>query len=418
MLYIRLIFESFRFAWNALVTNPLRTLLSLSGVTIGIFAIIAVLTVVDSLERSIKDSFSFLGAGVIYIEKWPFIGSPDFPWWKYIKRPDATYEEFRFLEQHVKNASGSCIFAIVGNRTIKRGNSSTSGINLFGTTFGHIDIFELNFQSGRYFTRQEIDNGRNVALIGHKVKDKLFPNEDAVGEEIKLRGLKYVVVGVLAEEGESLLDTPSNDDNVLIPYDSFRKIYRTGGARYGTPSRLAFKGYDEDEGLILLENELRGMMRAKRGLKPNEEDNFELNRPEAIANEIGKVFSVLTIAGWIIGGFSILVGAFGIANIMFVSVTERTSIIGLQKSLGAKNFFILLQFLFESVFLSVIGGGMGLFIVYLGTFLPTGSLELILSIQNISIGIGVSGIVGVLSGIIPAISASRLDPVIAIRAGG
>lgn len=416
-MFLRLIFESFRFAWNALVTNPLRTILSLSGVTIGIFAIIAVLTVVDSLERSIKNSFDFLGAGVIYVEKWPFIGSPDFPWWKYMKRPDASYDEFRFLEQNLKNHDGIAIFSIMGNRTVKRENNSVGGINLLGITYDHVQIFELNFSSGRYFTTQEIDNGRNVAIIGHLAKDKLFGAENAVGKEIKIRGLKYIVVGVMAEEGESLLDTPSNDNNVLIPYDSFRKLYRTGGSRYGVPSRIGVKGMENDGGLVILENELRGLMRSKRALKPTEEDNFELNRPEAIANEIGKVFNVLTIAGWIIGGFSILVGAFGIANIMFVSVTERTSIIGIQKSLGAKDYFVLLQFLFESVFLSVLGGGTGLLLVYLITFLPTGSLELIMSIKNVIIGIGVSGIVGVLSGIIPAWSASRLDPVIAIRAG-
>jgi putative ABC transport system permease protein len=415
-MFVRLIFESFRFAWNALITNPLRTILSLSGVTIGIFAIIAVLTVVDSLERSIKNSFDFLGAGVIYVEKWPFIGSPDFPWWKYMKRPDASYEEFRFLEQNLNNHNGIAIFSIVGNRTIKRENNSVAGINLFGITYDHIRIFELNFSSGRYFTNQEVDNGRNVAIIGHLAKDKLFGTENALGEEIKIRGLKYIVVGVMDEEGESLLDTPSNDNNILIPYESFRKLYRTGGSRFGVPSRIGVKGLDSDAGLVNLENELRGLMRSKRALKPAEEDNFELNRPEAIANEIGKVFNVLTIAGWIIGGFSILVGAFGIANIMFVSVTERTSVIGIQKSLGAKDYFVLLQFLFESIFLSVLGGGAGLLLVYLITFLPTGSLELILSVKNVIIGIGVSGIVGVLSGIIPAWSAARLDPVIAIRA--
>ncbi len=157
-------------------------------------------------------------------------------------------------------------------------------------------------------------------------------------------------------------------------------------------------------------------MRSRRGLRPIQEDNFALNRPEAFANIIGATFDVIGIAGWVIGSFSILVGGFGIANIMFVSVKERTHVIGIQKSLGAKNYFILFQFLFEAVFLSLLGGAIGLFLVYLITILvPTGSLELMLSVKNIILGLGVSSIIGMVSGIVPAALAARLDPVIAIR---
>jgi len=167
---------------------------------------------------------------------------------------------------------------------------------------------------------------------------------------------------------------------------------------------------------VLLENEIRGSMRVKRGLKPYQKDNFSINRPEAIANALSSVFDVLGMAGWIIGGFSMLVGGFGIANIMFVSVKERTSIIGLQKSLGAKNYFILFQFLFESVLLSLIGGLSGLLLVWLLTFAPFGSLQVVLSLPNIILGLGVSSIIGLVAGIVPAAVAARLDPVIAIRA--
>ncbi|MEQ8240175.1 MAG: FtsX-like permease family protein [Cyclobacteriaceae bacterium] len=172
---------------------------------------------------------------------------------------------------------------------------------------------------------------------------------------------------------------------------------------------------DTDIGLVELEAELRGLMRKKRGLKPKAEDNFALNRPEAIANFIGSTFDIIGIAGWVIGGFSILVGGFGIANIMFVSVRERTNIIGIQKSLGAKNYFILFQFLFESIFLSLIGGGIGITLVWLLSFASIGSLELELSISNVALGLGVSAAIGIASGIIPAAMAARMDPVIAIR---
>jgi putative ABC transport system permease protein len=232
-----------------------------------------------------------------------------------------------------------------------------------------------------------------------------------------VKNLKYRVVGVVKREGQSFLGRTTNDFNVIIPYQSFRKLYQTGTGRwYELESAIGIKGKPEDIGLVELESELRGFLRVKRGLKPVEKDSFALNRPEAIMNMLSGIFDILSLAGWIIGGFSILVGGFGIANIMFVSVKERTSIIGLQKSLGAKNYFILFQFLFEAIFLSLIGGLGGLFFVYLITLIPMGSLEVLLTIKNIALGLGVSSAIGLVAGIVPAALAARLDPVIAIRA--
>ena len=419
MLVIQLIFESFRFAWNALKMNLLRTVLSLLGVTVGIFAIITVFTLVDSLEKNIKDSFSFLGAGVIYIEKWPFTPDADgeYRWWDFWQRPNVSYNEFHFLEENLKNSTSMAIFGIRNNSTIKRGSNSISEVELCGSTYGYSDIFEIELNKGRYFSQIETESGRNVAIIGSNLVAALFPyGTDPIGKEIKIKNLKYIIIGTMPREGESFLGTSSNDDLCIIPYSSFRKLYQTGtGSWEELGSRIGVKGRDSDIGLVELENELIGLLRNRRGLKPKQDDNFALNRPEAIANIIGSVFDVFGIAGWIIGGFSILVGGFGIANIMFVSVKERTNIIGIQKSLGAKNFFILFQFLFESIFLSVIGGLAGLLLVYLITFIPLGSLEVVLSIKNIVLGLGVSAAIGTVSGIVPAALAARLDPVIAIR---
>jgi len=410
--FIRQTFESFRFAWQALRSNLLRTTLSLLGVTIGIFAIIAVFTLVDSLERNIKDSLSFIGDKVVYVEKWPWSFGGEYQWWKYFQRPEPSMNEYKFLAERLETAQAVVALDFKGRVTIKQGNNSMSSL-IQGTTFDYNKISDVPIEQGRYFTQQEIDNARNVAIIGSDVADNLFPGQEPVGQSFKLNGLNYVVIGVQERKGESILNVGGNPDiKCLIPIGAFAKMFHS----INPSISIAIKGYDDDQGLLELESEIRGLMRTRRGVRPTQDDNFAINRPEALAQAIGGIFGVLTVAGWVIGGFSILIGGFGIANIMFVSVRERTNIIGIQKSLGAKNYFILFQFLFEAVLLSLVGGLAGIFFVYLLSFMNLGSLDLQLTASNIILGLGVSSVIGILSGIIPAFSAARMDPVIAIRA--
>jgi putative ABC transport system permease protein len=413
VIYLRLILESFRFAWQALKSNLLRTILSLLGVTIGIFAIISVFTIVDSLERNIRNSMSFMGNNLIYVQKWPWGFSGDYEWWRYFKRPISNLREFRMLQEKLENDEGIAIYWHRGGTTFKYRNNSMSNLNIQGISYEYNKVIDVPITQGRYFTQQDVNAARNVILIGHAIAEDLFPNLDPLGKTLKIKGLKFTVIGIMEKQGEGFLGMPTEDNNAYMPYGAFNKLFSTG--ERGLEPTIAIKGRETDLGLLELEYEIRGAMRNIRGLKPRDEDNFALNRPEMVADALSSLFRVIGLAGWVIGGFSILVGGFGIANIMFVSVKERTNIIGIQKSLGAKNYFILFQFLFESIFLSLIGGGIGILLVYLITLIPQDAMELLLSVGNISLGLGVSVIIGVISGIIPALLAANLDPVIAIR---
>ncbi|MCI1188620.1 ABC transporter permease [Hymenobacter sp. DH14] len=419
MLTLRLTLESFLFAWDALKSNLLRTILSLLGVTVGIFSIIAVFTIVDSLEANIRSSLDFVGDKVIYVQKWPFEFGAEFPWWKYFNRPNPSPREFQQLRRQLgPNNKGIAIFAAKSGNTFKAGSNSVADCTLQGVSYDYRAVSNVPIKEGRYFTQQEMDGARPVAIIGATIAENLFPGTSAVGQQLKARGQTFTVIAVLEKEGKKLLTISSNDANCLIPFPMFTKLFALNitGLSGGPSASIAVKGRDEDAGLLDLEYEMRGVMRNIRGLKPREEDSFALNRPEMIASAIGKLFGVIGLVGGVIGSFAILVGGFGIANIMFVSVRERTNIIGIQKSLGAKNFFILFQFLFEAVFLCLIGGAAGLLLVWLVTLVPQDALPLTMSAARVVLGLLISVGIGIVAGIVPAVLAANLDPVIAIRA--
>ncbi|KAA6440124.1 FtsX-like permease family protein [Dyadobacter flavalbus] len=412
MKFLRQLLESFRFALQALRSNITRTILSLLGVTVGIFAIVAVFTIVDSLEKNIKDSLSFIGDKVIYVQKWPWGFGGEYQWWKYFQWPEPTFAEYKYLYENMENASAVAVMDFRGNTTLKnRSNSIIAQIQ--GVSYEYNQISDIAIGAGRYFIPLETNNARNVAIIGADIGESLFPGQDPVGKEFKLSGNKFTVVGVQVKKGESLVNFGGSPDKIcIIPFASFSKLFQSGRRN----ADIVVKALPGDEGMLEAEAEITGLMRTKRGIKPRDGNNFSLNRPEAAAKALEGLFAVLTLSGWVIGSFSILVGGFGIANIMFVSVKERTNLIGIQKSLGAKNYSILFQFLFEAVMLSLVGGVVGIFLVYLLSFVPAGSLEILLTPGNVILGLGVSSIIGVLSGIIPALLAARMDPVIAIRA--
>ncbi len=404
--------ESFRFAWQSLVSNKLRSTLSLLGITIGIFAIILVFTIVDSMESNIRGSLQSLGNNVVYIQKWPWSFGAEYPWWKYINRPTPQYHELDEIAKRSKSTD-ALAYRLGGRRTIKYNSNSIENAILAGVSYEFYKIKNFDLSSGRYFTRNETDAGYHVAIIGDEIANGLFPYEDAIGKEIKIAGQKAKVIGVIKKEGKSMLGA-SFDYQVNIPFNFARYIL---DSRSMNADPVIYAKAKANVSNAEMMDELTGILRTIRKLKPMAEPNFALNEISLISQGFDQLFAVIGIAGWIIGGFSILVGGFGIANIMFVSVRERISIIGIQKSLGAKNLFILVQFLCESVLLSLIGGGFGLLLTYLVTLAGKDSMdmEIGLSAANVVLGFSISVLIGVISGFVPAYTASQLDPVEAIR---
>lgn len=413
MLFLKLFRESFLFAYDALRQNKLRTMLSLLGVTIGIFTIIAVFSAVDTLRNNLQSSVNKLGNNSIYIQKWPWVGSNDFPWWKYLQRPVPKMRDFDELERRSQTAEAVSYEISIDNRTIKYKSNTVDGAQIDAASKDHDKTWNFDFVSGRYFTEMESKTGAPVVNIGFDIATNLFPGGDAVGKEIKVMGRYVTVVGVFSKQGKDMLGI-STDKEVLLPLNFAHNLIDIQNEKY-QPQIIVRgkKGIPVDD----VESELQGLMRSIRSIRPGKEDNFSLNRTTMLTNVLDDLFGIVNKAGFIIGLFSMLVGGFGIANIMFVSVKERTNIIGIQKSLGAKNYFILLQFLIESIVLCLLGGLVGLLLVYFLTFGVKAALDVqvILDVKNIAKGLGFSLGIGVISGIIPAYSASQLDPVEAIR---
>jgi putative ABC transport system permease protein len=415
LVYLRLLNESFSFAINALRNNKLRTFLSLLGVTVGIFSIIAVLAAVDSLDKTITSSLSSLDSNTMYLASFSFAPT-DVPRWKREQFDQISYNEFKNLKSSLSEAEHVAFQLAVKRENIRYESEQVSAVNTVVVSHEFSDIQVLQFEKGRFFNESESNSGKAVVVIGTEIAQSLFGNFEPIGKKVRIYGQKFTVIGVVKKEGSGLFGA-SNDESIFLPANYVRNRY---GDNNPNIRNIVIIKPTADADVEGVKAEVIQTLRNKRGIKPDEINSFFITIVSGLQDFIDSIISSLNVIGWVISGFSLLVGGFGIANIMFVSVKERTNLIGIQKSLGAKNKFILFQFLFEAVILAVVGGVVGLFLVWVGSVIGsslTENFEFVLSFKNMSIGFLISSIIGLISGVIPAITASRLDPVEAMRTG-
>ncbi len=411
---IKIIRESIRQALQQLQSNKLRSFLSLLGISIGIFCIIGVLSAVDSLEDNVRGSLEKLGNDVLYVKKWPWADVSG-EWWNYIKRPNPDHADYEVLSERTHTAELTSYHVVIGFKTVKYHSSSVENTILIGSSLEFAEMFKIDFDKGRYFSSSEYHYGSNKIILGYKVAEQLFGGNEPIGKVIKLQGRNYEVIGVIEKSGNNLLDPLDFDDCIVVGYNNARNLANLK-ARYIFDTSVTVKAA-EGVSLTDLKDEVKGILRSHRRLKPREDDNFSLNELSMISSFFDSFFNVLNLLGIVIGLFAMLVGGVSVANIMFVSVKERTNIIGIKKALGAKRFVILLEFLIESIILCLLGGMIGLLLVYLATVALTQALDFAfyLDLGNILIGVIVSVMIGVIAGFIPALRAARMDPVDAMR---
>jgi putative ABC transport system permease protein len=409
---LTILWNSFKMAIGELKANKLRTFLSLFGITIGIFCIIGVLATIDSLQSKIKSDLSSFGNNSVYIDKWDYSGGPEYPWWKFVKRPSMKIEEMDFVKKKSTLASNMA-FVMQTQESFSYEDNVLKGVNIYGITPEYKKIQSFDIGYGRFLSESDFTRGVPYVVIGYKVAEELYGKADkGVGKTITYNGRKLLVIGVIEKQGSAIINGYDYDKSTIVTHNYMASVYN--------PDNLGpVIMVQPKEGITskALQEELTGIMRQIRKLSPTQEDNFTCNDVAQFKDQVESVFGAVNQGGWAIAGLSLIVGAFGVANIMFVTVRERTSQIGLKKAIGAKSSSILYEFLLESAFLCIIGGLVGLLLVWLLTLALSSFLPFAITIAPsiIFLAFSICIILGVVSGIIPASIAAKMNPVEAIR---
>jgi putative ABC transport system permease protein len=411
--YINIIITSLKMALQEFRSNKLRTFLSLLGITFGIFCIISVLATISSMKTAVQNDIKTLGTNTVFIDKWEYRNDNNYPWWRYYKRPTPKYDELKQLKERVPIIENAT-FMTQDQSVFEYGNDLLNNTNYYGVTEDFAKIEHFNIGDGRYLQQTDFESGANSVVIGFNVAEKIFANpEQAIGKTVRLKGGKpAIVIGVIEKQGQSMMDMWGYDDCIIMPYKFLKQIIRDDDAQ----PKIIVEG-KENVSIPALKDELTGAMRSIHKLSPSQEDDYSLNDIESFSKFMDSIFANINIGGWAIAALSLIVGMFGVANIMFVTVRERTAQIGLKKALGAKKSTIISEFLLESSFLCIIGGLIGLVAVFILATVLSSMFSFAVSVPMgiIILAVGICLFVGIVAGIIPAVIAARLDPVVAIR---
>jgi putative ABC transport system permease protein len=400
--------ESFFIALRAIRANKIRSILTMLGIIIGITAVVLMTTAIKGIDNSFQSGISALGSDVLYIDKWAWFTNDE--WWKMRNRRNLKiedYEKFRDLAR-----MPVAVAPVVNSRqTVKFGEKRVENVFLNGSTSEYLKTTNFTFDQGRFYSEIESRSSRNAVVLGSEVSKNLFPRGDAMDKTIKIGGVNYKVVGILAEQGSFILGSFNPDNQVFVPIGTIMKYFTGRGLRSITINVRAPNPALVEE----TKAEAEGIMRQIRGLQYDEENDFAINQQEGLMENYNSVVGVIQIAGLFITGLSLFVGAIGIMNIMFVSVKERTKEIGLRKAIGAKKRSILGQFILESSTICLLGGLIGLIIAVLLSMLINQFIPTAVQYDAVIIAILTSLIVGVLAGLAPAYTAAKMDPVDALR---
>jgi putative ABC transport system permease protein len=400
--------EGLAIAWRAIRANKIRATLTMLGIFIGVTAVVLMSTAIKGIDNSFKNGISALGSDVLYIDKWSWFSNEE--WWKMRNRKNITMEDYYKFKDLAKLPIA--VAPVTNSRqTIKYQDKRVEGIFLNGSTSDYVKTTNFTFDQGRFYSEIESNASRNVAVIGSEISKQLFPRNDALDKTIKIGGINYKVVGVLAEQGSVVLGPFNPDNQVFIPIGT---IFKNFVSRHRNSVTINVRAASPE----LVEEtkaEAIGIMRKIRGLTYDEENDFSVNQQEALQEQYNSVVGVIQIAGLFITGLSLFVGAIGIMNIMFVSVKERTKEIGLRKAIGAKRRTILAQFLLESSVICLLGGLVGLIAAILLSLMLNQFFPTSIQYSVVIIAILISLLTGIISGLAPAYTAAKMDPVDALR---
>lgn len=400
--------EILAIALRSIRANKLRSVLTTLGIIIGIVAVTTMSTAIVGLREAFLSSISSLGSDVLYVDKFPWFAMGD--WSTFRNRKDITLEQYEKLRHTLKNYESMAPSKRTFGVPVKRKDRSVQTAMLFGTTEEYQRTSQLVLVEGRFMNELDVRSARKVCIIGQDILTELFPNENPINKDIKIGGMPVKVIGILEKQGSGFLGSFSMDGQIIIPLKTFETIAGSARNRLRIDIKIGDVARLDDA-----REEITAAMRVIRKVPPDKPDDFAINQQEAFKQMYDQTVGVIAIAGIVITALSLFVGAIGIMNIMFVSVTERTKEIGIRKAIGAKTWSILFQFLTEAAVICILGGIIGLLISFplsliINQFLPTA-----MPLNIVFISLLISALVGVVSGFLPAWKASRLNPVDSLR---